>query len=139
MAAPGSLVPGQDGYAERTPRGEPQQAEPQYRRTPGYRELPPEPEYARRPPPRGEDPYGDDEYGGPPPEYGYGEPARMRPPAEIGAPRRVARDQLPPDAVLEGPAIAVSPDELPPDAVLEGPAPGGRASDRSLFRGLFGG
>ena len=28
-------------------------------------------------------------------------------------------------------------DELPPDAVLEGPV--GRAIDRSLFRGLFGG
>ncbi|KQQ80667.1 transglycosylase domain-containing protein [Aureimonas sp. Leaf324] len=137
-AAPGSVVPGQDGYAERSPRGEPRY-EPQYRSTPGYRDLPAEPDYARRPPPRGEDPYGDDEYGGPPPEYGYGEPARMRPPADIGPPRTVGRNQLPPDAVLEGPAIAVSPDQLPPDAVLEGPAPGGRASDRSLFRGLFGG
>ncbi|WP_061933459.1 transglycosylase domain-containing protein [Aureimonas sp. AU22] len=138
MAAPGGIVPGQDGYAERPARGEPQ-PEPQYRRTPGYRDLPPEPEYARRPPPRGDDPYGDDAYGGPPPEYDYGEPARMRPPADVGPPRTVGRRQLPPDAVLEGPAIAVRPDQLPPDAVLEGPAPGGRASDRSLFRGLFGG
>ncbi|RIY02539.1 penicillin-binding protein [Aureimonas flava] len=138
-AAPGGVVPGQDGYAARDPRGEPQD-----RGMPGYRELPREPEYARRPPPGrddsyGDDPYGDDGYGGPPPEYGYGEPARMRPPADIGSPRAVGRNQLPPDAVLEGPAIAVNPDELPPDAVLEGRAPGGRASDRSLFRGLFGG
>ncbi|WP_279480671.1 PBP1A family penicillin-binding protein [Aureimonas sp. SK2] len=138
MAEPGGLVPGQDGYAAEPLRGAPRD-EPRNRRTPGYREPPEEPAYARRPPPSDDDLYGDDFYGGPPPEYGYGEPARMRPPADIGPPRRVSRGELPPDAVLEGPAIAVSPDQLPPDAVLEGPAPGGRASDRSLFRGLFGG
>ncbi|WP_062230588.1 PBP1A family penicillin-binding protein [Aureimonas sp. N4] len=81
------------------------------------------------------DPYGDDQYGGPPPEYG--EPARMRPPAPIAPARSVRRGDLPPDAVLEGPARVVRPEDLPPDAVLEGPAPGGRASDRSLFRDFF--
>ncbi|WP_182086633.1 transglycosylase domain-containing protein [Aureimonas sp. ME7] len=140
MAAPGGIVPGNDNYASQPPRS-PQGVEPGYRRTPGYR-LPPadeEPAYARRPDPADEDPYGDERYGGAPPEYDYGEPARMRPPADIGPPRTVARGQLPPDAVLEGPAIRVRPDQLPPDAVLEGPAGGGRESDRSLFRGLFGG
>ncbi|WP_062226697.1 transglycosylase domain-containing protein [Aureimonas frigidaquae] len=68
------------------------------------------------------DPYGDGTYGGAPPEYGA--------PADYGAPPRM---------VLEGPARVIRQDELPPDAVLEGPAQGGRATDRSLFRGLFGG
>lgn len=48
----------------------------------------------------------------------YGQPTRMAP-AEIGPARVVRRDELPPDAVLEGPVE--------------------RSIDRSLFRGLFGG
>ncbi|KTQ90078.1 hypothetical protein NS226_16280, partial [Aureimonas ureilytica] len=59
------------------------------------------------------------------------------PPAPIAPARSVRRGDLPPDAVLEGPARVVRPEDLPPDAVLEGPAPGGRASDRSLFRDFF--
>jgi penicillin-binding protein 1A len=146
-----SVVPGQDDRPAvreaAPPRGEPGYAsreEPPMRRI--YRDAPD----ARDPAPvdRGQpdrydpyaqdDPYGDDAYGGPPPEYGYGEPARMRPPADLGPPRVVRRGDLPADAVLEGRAIPVRPEDLPPDAVLEGPAPGGRESDRSLFRGLFG-
>ncbi|WP_062208790.1 transglycosylase domain-containing protein [Aureimonas sp. AU12] len=125
----------QPGYAS---RGEP---EPRriFRRDDAPRDpYPAEDPYASVPEPYadGPDPYGDDVYGGPPPEYG--EPARMRPPADIGPPRVVRRGDLPADAVLEGPARQVRQQDLPPDAVLEGPASGGRASDRSLFRGLFG-
>ncbi|MFD2238873.1 transglycosylase domain-containing protein [Aureimonas populi] len=85
----------------------------------GYAALPPSEQpapqpdgaYARGP----QDPYGDGGYGAPPPEYGY-EPVPVEPPARV-----------------------VRRDELPPDAVLEGPVGGGRSIDRSLFRGLFGG
>jgi len=119
-------------------------AEPRYRDPGAVYEEPPVVDRGRRAPPV-DDPYGDDVYGGPPPVYDdrewgepeYGEAMPMRRPAEIGPPRTVRRGDLPPDAVLEGPAVRVSPDQLPPDAVLEGPAPGGRSSDRSLFRGFF--
>ncbi|WP_062014763.1 transglycosylase domain-containing protein [Aureimonas sp. AU4] len=109
---------------------------PPVRRIPDNRRAVPQDDYAVAP----ADPYGDDRYGGAPPVYDapadYGEPARMRPPENVGPARVVRRGDLPPDAVLEGPARRVSPDQLPPDAVLEGPV-GGRESDRSLFRGLF--
>ncbi|WP_185984058.1 transglycosylase domain-containing protein [Aureimonas mangrovi] len=87
----------------------------------GYAALPQEQQQPYEPVPQNggyagapNDPYGDGNYGGPPPEYGV-QPG------------------------YEPPARVVRQDQLPPDAVLEGPANGGRSIDRSLFRGLFGG
>ncbi|UHD46074.1 penicillin-binding protein 1A [Aureimonas altamirensis] len=108
-----------DQYGNMMPNQPPSQAELQAQG--GYEQPAPGSAASVAPPPgapmpQQQDPYGDGQYGGPPAVYGEGS-----------------------GDVLEGPARVVRQDQLPPDAVLEGPAQGGRASDRSLFRGLFGG
>ena len=108
-----------DQYGNMMPNQPPSQAELQAQG--GYEQPAPGSAASVAPPPgapmpQQQDPYGDGRYGGPPAVYGEGS-----------------------GDVLEGPARVVRQDQLPPDAVLEGPAQGGRASDRSLFRGLFGG
>ncbi|WAJ28973.1 transglycosylase domain-containing protein [Antarcticirhabdus aurantiaca] len=105
------------------PQPQPQQAS---RGEPAYTEypMPDDPTY------RGESadpelsPYGADpglpEYGELPPDEYYYDEAGGRP--------------MPPGDVYVEPPARIDPSQLPPDAVLEG-----RAGDRSLFRGLFGG
>ncbi|KAA0968493.1 penicillin-binding protein 1A [Aureimonas fodinaquatilis] len=88
------------------------------------------------------DPYGNnpaavyvDEYGNLLDQYG-----NVLPQAPLAGQSQQAQQPQPQYQPAPGePARIVRQDQLPPDAVLEGPVNQGRASDRSLFRGLFGG